>query len=190
MAEADAERWDERYRSALPGQQLSPPGVVAVHLADLPRGAKVLDAACGMGDAGLWLAERGAESTFADVSAVALDLVDERAKAYDLTVETNRTDLELDTPTGPWDAIVCVHYLDRAMLGRLAQQLDSNGRLVVAIATVTNLERHDRPSARFLLDRGELAQLVPGTSVLHFDEAWRANGVHEAWGVFRRADTD
>jgi len=49
--------------------------------------------------------------------------------------------------------------------------------------TTTNLERHERPSSRFLLDPGELPDLVPDLEVVEFTEAWRSNNAHEAWLV-------
>jgi hypothetical protein len=55
---------------------------------------------------------------------------------------------------------------------------------VAAVATTTNLERHRRPPARFLLDPGELARLVVGDRasrlrVHHRREGW-ADDRHRA----------
>ncbi len=185
MATSDGEKWDERYRNATPPHGVAAPEIVSAHLGDLGTGNRVLDVACGFGDAGLWLAGRGADVTFADVSAVALAAVRERADQLAASITTTVVDLETEpVPAGPWDAITNIHYLDRDLLARLTAELSSTGRLVVAIATTTNLERHERPSARFLLDPDELPTLLPEAHVLHFSEAWRANDVHEAWGVF------
>ncbi len=182
MSSLDADRWDARYRDGSAPTQLHPPEIVETHLGDLPPGAKVLDVACGWGDAGLFLATLGAASTLADVSAVALEAVAERAAALGVEASTVATDLTADPlPDGRWDAIICTHYLDRLLLPRLGSVLAPGGRLVCAIATTTNLERHERPSARFLLDPGELPTLVRELEVVHFSEAWRINGVHEAW---------
>ncbi len=199
MPSPDAERWDARYGSSESPSDLSPPELVSTMLADLPPGARVLDVACGWGDAGLWLAQQGAVATLADVSAIALDAAAVRASKFGLDVTTVVTDLTTDdvphssSPDGTWDVITCTHYLDRDLLPRLAAALAPGGRLVVAIATTTNLERHQRPSARFLLDPDELPTLVQNpawpqnVAVVHHDEAWRTNGVFEAWGVFRRS---
>lgn len=182
MNAADArERWDARYRTASPPSVLAPPQIVSTWLVDIAPGARVLDIACGFGDAGLWLAQRGAQVTLADISGVVIGRVNQRATELTLDVETQVTDLETAVPEGPWDIITCVHYLDRAMLSTLSDQLAPSGRVAVAIATTTNLERHERPSARFLLEPGELPELVTGTTTVHFDEDWRTNEVHEAW---------
>ena len=182
--ESDAERWNARYSASGAPEQLQPPEVVTAHLGDLAHGAAVLDAASGWGDAGLFLAQHGAAVTFADVSSVALLTVVDRAQALGVHATTIAVDLSTSTvPIGPWDAIVCIHYLDRGLLPRLGDALAPGGRLVCSIATTTNLERHERPSARFLLEPGELQTLVPDLDVIHASEAWRANGVHEAWLV-------
>lgn len=184
MPSPDAERWDARYRNNEAPAELHPPELVTAALGDLQPGARVLDVACGWGDAGLWLATQGATVTLADASTVALDAVANRSTVLGVDVETVAIDLvDQAVPVGPWDAITCVHYLDRKLLPRLAGELAPSGKLVVAIATTTNLERHERPSARFLLEPGELGTLVPQTSTARHDEAWRANGVHEAWLV-------
>ena len=185
---SDADRWDNRYSEASMPQLLSPPELVRTALADVGTLAPVLDVACGWGDAGLWLADQGADVTLTDVSAVALAGVEARAAEDGLRVQTVVRDLTAGpVPTGPWEAITCVHYLDRDLLARLGNALAPGGRLVVSIATTTNLEKHDRPSARFLLEPNELATLVPDLEVLEFSEEWRSNDVHEAWLGAKRA---
>ena len=55
------------------------------------------------------------------------------------------------------------------------------------LATIRkNLERHARPSARWLLDDGELRQ-VPGLRTLHHHEDWNAAGRHEVSWVGERS---
>jgi len=184
MTNSDAQRWDARYGDATPPEIIDPPELVRTALADIATLAPVLDVACGWGDAGLWLADQGADVTLTDVSVIALAAAEARAADAGLTVATVVRDLVTgDVPAGGWQAITCVHYLDRALLPRLGEALLPGGRLVVAIATTTNLERHERPSARFLLEPGELPTLVPDLTVDLHSEAWRANDAHEAWLV-------
>lgn len=179
-----AEHWDARYETGTVPPTIVPPEIVTAHLGNIGSGSNALDVASGWGDGGLYLASQGAAVTFVDVSSVALTTVVDRAATIGADVTTLATDLTVAAvPGGPWDAITVVHYLDRELLPRLGATLARAGRLAVAVATVTNLERHDRPSARFLLDRDELPALLPNLEVLHFSEDWRANGVHEAWLV-------
>lgn len=187
MASSDASRWNERYGASDPPTELAPPEVVTTHLADVGEGYTALDVASGWGDAGLFLATQGASTCLVDISTIALDAAGERARSLGVEVATCAVDLESEPvptpPTGLWDAITCVHYLDRALLPRLGKALAPGGRLVCAIATTTNLERHERPSIRFLLEPEELPTLVPDMVVLHHSEGWRTNGTHEAWLV-------
>lgn len=147
----------------------------------------MLDVASGWGDAGLFLATRGAVVTLTDVSSVALDAAAKRAQDLAVDVTTTVADLTSEpvpastAPDRRWDAIVCTHYLDRELLPQLGEALAPGGQLVCAIATTTNLERHERPSARFLLEPSELPTLVPELHIVHASEDWRANGVNEAW---------
>ena len=185
----DAKRWNERYRNAEPPIGLNPhPLVESAINAGLPGTA--IDVACGLADSGLHLATLGVEVCCADVSPVALDLVKTRASQLSVEVSTEVFDSTSDPmPSGPWDMIVCLHYLDRELLKSLGDHLAPSGRLIVAIATEENLTRHERPSARFLLKPGELPGLIrPDLEVEHFDEAWRSNDTHEAWLVARRGD--
>lgn len=153
----------------------------------IPPVGRALDVAGGTGDAALAFAARGLDATLVDVSDVALDIVSDRAQRLDLTVETQRSDLSADgLPHGPWNAITCVHYLDRDLLRRLGAVLAPNGVLLVGIATKTNLERHDRPSERFLLEPNELPSLVPDLDVIDHVEQWTSAGVHEAWLAARQ----
>jgi hypothetical protein len=52
--------------------------------------------------------------------------------------------------------------------------------LVVSIATRTNLERHERPGPRYLLDDGELRSLLDGLELLVYRERWNLDGRHTA----------
>lgn len=188
----DAQRWDARYRAANPPEKLSPPAVVTEAISHLSvangRGG---DIACGWGDAGLWLAQQGVSVTCFDVSAVALAAVTYRAETHGLEVATALHDTRVDgTPHGPWDLLCCTHYLDRDVLRSMSAELGVGGVTAIAIATHVNLERHPRPSARFLLEPGELHALTTADTahleILRSDEAWRDNGVHEAWMIAKR----
>ncbi len=190
MTISDRDRWDERYRDAVEPSEITPPALVLGFAGSIQTGSRVLDVACGFGDAGLFLAQRGCDVTLSDVSPVALDHVRHRANSLGLVVSTVCVDLTNEPPPeGLWDVIVCVHYLDRDVLPRLASTLRIGGVLVVAVATVTNLERHARPPERFLLEQGELPSLVPDLDVVRHDEIWRESGTHEAWFVGERPAT-
>jgi hypothetical protein len=52
--------------------------------------------------------------------------------------------------------------------------------LVYVQPTRRNLERHAHPSARFLLEEGELGRLAEDLGVLRLEEGWSSSGRYEA----------
>lgn len=186
MADDDRQRWDARYAevgvSVPPSRALTEPPLVDY----LPREGKALDLAGGTGRHAVWLAERGLEVTVADVSPVGLTRARERAAAAGVTLHAVQLDLEHDDlPAGPWDLVLVFHYLEPRVLARVISILAPEGRFVMVHPTRRNLERHAKPSARFLLEEGTLPGLVSGAVVEHFEEGWSLDGFHEATLVAR-----
>jgi hypothetical protein len=68
--------------------------------------------------------------------------------------------------------ITCFHYLDRSLFAAFPEVLATGGWLVCEIATLRNLERHARPSRRFLLEENELFELVGPLEIVYRDEGW------------------
>ena len=109
----------------------------------------------------------------ADVSPVGLAQASEAARTAGCALETLVIDLESEPlPSGPFDVITCFHYLQRELFPALIARLAPRGWLCVEIATTTNLERHAHPSRRFLLEPGELAQLIAPLALVHSVEGW------------------
>ena len=140
----------------------------------LPGRGKALELAGGAGAEAVWLAERGLDVTVADVSDVALDLARARAVEHGVSLSTVRVDLSRDgPPPGPWDVVVCLNYLEPAVWPAL--QLAPGCTVVWIHPTVVNLERHEKPSARFLLQPGQAAAIVgarPDLRLVVQREAW------------------
>jgi SAM-dependent methyltransferase len=186
MAAADRDRWNARYRDEEPVWEPSP-FVVALGTL-LPARGRALDVAGGAGRHALWLARRGLDVTLADVSDVALALAAGRARSEGLRIATVQIDLEAaPLPAGPWDVVVCAHFLHRPLLAALAAALAPGGLLAVALATRSNLKVHPRPGPEHVLEDGELPTLVRGLDVVSYEEGWLESGRHEARLVARRA---
>jgi tellurite methyltransferase len=181
----DRGRWNERYLGAEVGQPSS--FLVGLdHL--LPRTGRALDVAGGSGRHALWLATRGLDVTLVDVADVGLELAAAEARRRDLTLEVHQRDLESQgLPPGKWDMIVCFHYLHRPLFGSFPAALAPAGLLVCEIATVRNLERHDRPPRPYLLEEGELAALAGDLETVSYDEGWVDDHRHCARLVARRS---
>ncbi len=196
MAKEDRERWNQRYRAG--GHVARAPSDALRALGDsLPRRGYALDVAGGTGHNALWLAERGLEVTLVDIADVALAFAGARARERDLDLRTCALDLERDPlPTSPaadgrYQLVLCLRYLQRELFPAMIAALAPGGLLLFAQPTVTNLERNDRPSRRFLLERGELRELAgldrDQLEVLRYEEAWTERGTHEAVLLARRA---
>jgi len=176
----DRQRWNDKYAAGSHGGQ--EPHAALVDLAGrLPARGRALDVAGGAGRHALWLAQRGLDVTLADVSDVALRLATERARQAQLAISCQQIDLLHEPfPSGPWDLIVSVHFLWRPIFAEFAASLAAGGKLVVVQPTQTNLQRHAKPPAPYLLDDGELPSLVPDLRVEHYQEGWLADGQHQA----------
>ena len=185
MADGDRERWDARWRAAT-GRAEPSPFLVALD-AMLPRAGAALDVAGGAGRNGVWLARRGLDVVCADVSPVGLVVARERAAAAGVALRTMAVDLETEPlPPGPFELIVVIDFLHRPLLTAVPDALAAGGLFVMAQPTRTNLTRNAHPSARFLLDDGELPRLVVGLEVVRYDEGWFGDR-HEARLVARKA---
>jgi tellurite methyltransferase len=205
MSEAERTTWDARYRDG--SHTGTEPSKVLVALEELfPTGGRApagcfapastpssearvppaanpraLDVGGGAGRHALWLARKGFDVTIADISEVGLAIARERALAQGLALETVAVDLENQPlPTGPWDLIVVFHFLYRPLFQAFSSVLAPGGGLAVVHPTRSNLARFDKPSARFLLEDGELPGLVRDLTMVRHDEGWLEDGRHEA----------
>ncbi len=181
----DAAYWDEIWR----GMDHEPPASSVLdevaHL--LPLDGRALDVAGGPGGNALWLGLRGLDVTLVDISRAALDRARRNAMNAALLVETVQADLERDPlPPGPWDLILNAWYIDRRLWPVYPYMLAPGGVLVLCHPTTRNLDRHPRPSRRYLAEPGELAEAQPMLETLHYAEGWTREGRHEARLVARR----
>jgi SAM-dependent methyltransferase len=185
MPAADRDKWNARYREG--DAPRAPSRVVLAVEALLPHRGRALDVAGGAGRHAIWLAQRGLNVTLADIADEGLALARRAAMDAGVHVETVAIDLEsAPLPAGPWDLILCFHYLHRPLYASFAAALAPGGVLLVVQPTKANLERHPRPGPAFLLDQGELPGLVAPLAIERHDEAWLEEGRHEARVVARR----
>ncbi len=185
MGDAIRDGWNRRYREEARTEEPSPFLRSAAHL--LPAGGTALDVAGGNGRNGIWLAERGFEVTVVDIAQAGLELAADLSRRRGVVVSTVLADLEeAPLPVGPWDLIVCFHYLQRSLFPQFAARLRPGGLLVAEIATRRNLERHDRPPAEYVLEEGEAPDLLPPLEAILYNECWTEANRHEARIIARR----
>lgn len=182
MSSADREKWNAKWRER--GSPGDPSSFVRSLDAILPRAGRALDVAGGAGRHAIWLARRGLSVVLCDISPEGLRVA--REAAVGLPVTTLELDLDVDPlPRGPFDVILCFHFLDRRVYGALPALLAPGGLLVAVQATRINLERHPSPGAPFLVEPGELPTLVHGLDLVLSEEGWLDESRHEARLVAR-----
>jgi SAM-dependent methyltransferase len=187
MSDAERTKWDTRYREQDAPSREPSPFLVSLDPI-LPHTGRALDVAGGAGRHAVWLAQRGLDVTIADISRVGLDLAEEEAGRAGVRLTSVALDLErAPLPAGPWDVIVSFHYLHRPLFAAYPHLLSPGGLLLVVHPTRSNLLRHHKPGGEFLLEDGELPGLVPGLTVVRYEEGWFDEGRHEARLVARRA---
>jgi tellurite methyltransferase len=184
--------WNERH--AAREASVSPATFIADRDHLLPARGRALDVAGGTGRHAIWLARRGFAVTLVDISGVALAAATAAADDAGVALTTVRADLSDEPlPPGPFEVIVVHHYLDRDVWSALPVLLAPGGLLLASQPTIHNLERHPRPSARWLLDEGEIGFLAeavvdadPDLHVEEVTEGWTEEGRHEGRLVLRR----
>ena len=176
MSQADLAKWEPRYAAGRGFDGQPNPFFTDVAAGFLPSSGRALDLAGGMGRHSRWLAGRGLEVTLCDISASALALARDRAEADGLSLRTLQADLDDGVPAGPWDVVLVSHFLLGERLPRVVGQIAPGGLLLLLHPTVTNLQRHDRPSERWLLPDGAYADGIDGMELLYRDEGWGVLG--------------
>ena len=96
-----------------------------------------------------------------------------RAAERGLAIATTCIDLTIDgLPPGPFDLACCFHYRQPGLAERIRPVLRDGAVVVLELATVRNLERHARPSRRFLAEPGELLRELGSFRVPYYSEGW------------------
>ena len=185
MSADDRRKWNAKY--ARPDAAPAQPSRLLAELAPLlPTSGRALDVAGGAGRDALWLAQRGLDVCVADISQGGLEIAVKRAAECGVALETVLVDVECDPfPQGPWGLILSVHFLHRPLFAEFPKVLQPGGALVVIHPTQANLQRHEKPPKRFLLEDDELPSLVEGLEIVHYEEGWLAEGRHDAVLVAR-----
>lgn len=178
----DRQRWNARYQAG--SHRGSAPAAFVIEATQArPVPGRALDVAGGAGRNAVFLAERRFDVTLVDVADTALELAAERAASAGVSLHLLRRDLETaPLPAGPWDVILCFHYLHRPLFEAFARELAAGGQLWFCQPTVRNLERHERPGRRFVLEEGEARRLAEqaGLEIARLDEDWSTEDRHEA----------
>ena len=193
---SEAEKWQERFSREGYWAGTEPAAFVKECLPLLPRGGSVLELAMGEGRNALYLAQQGFHVTGVEQSAAGLDKAEALARERGVHVERpssgkrRRTpdspgvllvqeDLESEAlPTGPFDVVVCVNFLLRALLPAISRALRPGGFLLYETYTVEQLNFEGGPrSLEYLLQSGELREAFSNLDLIFFRECKAGKGI-------------
>jgi SAM-dependent methyltransferase len=173
----------------------APSSWLVQHAGLLPREGRALDVACGRGRHALWLAERGLTTVAVDHNADAIRELNDAARQHGLPLRAEVGDLESDVnpfrDEAAFDVIVVVHYLHRPLFPALLDALAPGGLLIYETFTRAQAARGKPTNPDFLLNPGELIELVRPLEVLasregDFDGRMIASVIARRRGVITR----
>jgi SAM-dependent methyltransferase len=166
---SDADRWNERYRSAADTPIPAACRVLSDNRQLLTVRGRSLDLAAGRGANALLLAQRGFESHAWDISEVAIAQLEATASQQRLVVHGQCRDVVTQPPKPEsFDLIVVSRFLERALCPAIAAALKPGGLLFYQTWTVDSLEGPGNPAYR--LQRNELLQLFAGLEIVFYRE--------------------
>ena len=159
------ETWNARYRER--GTVAGPPSDWLVENGALIGGTRALDLACGTGRNARFLARLGFTVDALDISEVAIEALHGVAG-----VHARVADLECEPlPTGAYDLVLLINYLQRDLFAPAAAALAPGGVLIAETVTRAHVEQLGRTfDQRFLLEPGELRHAFGGLEVLRYEE--------------------
>ncbi len=168
MSESSRAGWDERHR----GQRIGAPEPFVVEMIPrIPRGGIALDVAAGRGRNALAIARAGIRVVPVDFSDTAMHALAIAARGECLMVwpvVANLDSFHLNCES--LDAIVNINFLDRALFPQFSRALRPGGVLIAETFTIEQASLGHPKDARFLLDHGELKELVAGLEIEHYRE--------------------
>lgn len=168
MMSAEADKWNERYRSDSGGSP-TPAQVLYDNLRLLPAVGRALDLAAGRGGNALLLAQRGFETHAWDISDVAMAQLQQMAARQQQTIHCVARDVAAHPPQADsFDLIVVSRFLERSLCPAIAAALRPGGLLFYQTWSVDSPTGPSNPAYR--LQRNELLRLFAGLQVILYRE--------------------
>lgn len=164
------EKWNTIYaRQTNPS--LIPASVLAEHTFLLPETGMALDLACGLGANALLLAEWGLEVQAWDISAVAVEKVQQLAAEKGLEITAKQVAIQKNSlPENSFDVIVITRFLDRTLSHEIIAALKLGGLLFYQTYTLQKITDSPPHNPDFLLAENELLSLFSPLKVIFYQE--------------------
>lgn len=174
MSAQDRVRWDEIYRK-MKGKPFPPPDPLLLNYTppvDDSETKRALDAAAGLGQNGLWLAEQGYTVDIMEISRVALTRARVEVALRNLrNVNLLQIDFDdFDVDDQIYDIVCVFRYLKWDMLHKLKASVVPGGRFIYETFNIHYLNIVPEFNKEFLLDIGELKSIFQDWTLLHYDE--------------------
>jgi len=137
----------------------------------LPKTGCVLDLACGMGENALFMADQGLETHAWDISSVALNKLQQKAKKKNLNLSVKQVFIEPTIfPKDTFDVIVISRFLDRTLSHAIIESLKTNGLLFYQTYVREKTGSSGPKNVDFLLARNELLTLFKVLRLVNYRE--------------------
>lgn len=162
-------KWDQRYLTS--DRYPAPASVLTENLHLLPTSGQALDLACGLGASALLLAQRGLDVVAWDLSAVAIERLQQEAAARGLRIPTQIRDV-CERPPEPetFDLILVSHFLNRDLAPALSNALRPGGLLLFQTFSNEAVSLCGPSNPAFRLKTNELLRMFPSLIVRFYRE--------------------
>lgn len=141
MAQADKERWNEKYQdNKIPNEPIE----LVYKYSNLAEGNQALDIACGMGRHSKYLVSKGFEIDALDISTVAIEQLKGTPHIHAMEVDFDTYILEKEK----YDLIVCTYFLERKLFPQMIEALKPKG--IILFETFLHHSDNERAPSNLL----------------------------------------
>ncbi|MGH1536656.1 MAG: class I SAM-dependent methyltransferase [Gammaproteobacteria bacterium] len=181
MSKSDAEnKWNHIYAA----KDLSDPpqasSVLHDHAFLLPKFGVALDLACGLAGNAIYLDECGLTVHAWDISAAAIEKVNQYCLDNDISIITEVRDVE-KTPLieNSFDVICISYYLERALVRDIISALKPNGLLFYQTFITEKVSEAGPNNPKYYLQENELIRLFSPLHILAYKEYGKVGDVNK-----------